>query len=140
MTALQRIEEPSHRITRYINEKGKLRREGTAAGYNAFMPPRSLRLSVYHTETLNDTQVWEIAHDFVSTAEKPVIARADLPVRSYSTVGLRFEIDGQPHPRHGNALGWSDQHALQKIVALKLAESAIVSPIAAVDRTGDANV
>ena len=140
MTALPRIEEPTHRITRYINEKGKLRREGTAAGYNAFMPPRNLRLSVYHTETLDDAQVRGIAHQFVSTPEKPVIARADLQVRNYSAVGLRIEIDGQPHPRHGNAVGWSDQHALQKIGALQLAESATVSPIAADDRTGDGNV
>ena len=126
------------RITRYINEKGKLRREGAAAGYNAFMPPRNLRLSVYHTETLDEPEVEQIADDFVSTPDRPVLAKADLAVRIYSSAGLRIEIDGVPHPRHGNALGWSGQHALQKVVALQLAEAATVSPISADDRGGHA--
>jgi len=119
------------RITRFINEKGKLRREGAAAGYNAFMPPKNLRLSVYHTETLGDPEVTAIAHTHVSTTEKPILARADLTVRHYTSQALRIEIDGRPHPRHGNVFGWSDEQALQKVIALRLAEAATVLKVPA---------
>ena len=114
----------NERITRYINEQGKIRPSTGKAGYNAFMPPKNLRLSIYRTETLGDGEVWAIADEFVSTAEKPVIARADLPASSYLSKALTIEPDGVPHPRHSNAVGWLTDHSAQKVIALQLAESA----------------
>lgn len=117
----------NERITRYINEQGKVRPSTGKAGYNAFMPPKNLRLSVYRTETLGNEEVWAIANEFVGTPEKPVIARADLPAATYYSHALTIATDGIPHPRHGNVIGWLGDHSAQKVVALQLAESAELS-------------
>jgi len=111
------------RISRYINEKKKLRSSAGKAGYNAFMPPRGLRLSIYRTQGLDEGQVWQLADEYVGSPEKPVIARADLHAEIYLSHNLSFDADGQPHSRHANVIGWSDDHSLQKIIALQLAEA-----------------
>lgn len=114
------------RITRYINEKKKIRPKEGKARYNAFMPPRTLRMSVCRTDGLDGAEVWQIADEFVATAEKPVIARADLEAREYLSRRLSFDPDGIPHLRHANVIGWSDEQSLQQLIALELAEAAVL--------------
>ena len=120
------------RITRYITEKGKVRPSTGKPGYNAFMPPSNLRLSVYRTEEMTDAEIWQVGDDFVGRAEKPVLAKADLPARAYLSHQLTFDLDGTPHSRHANVVGWSIEHSLQKMIALQLAEASVLvyKPIA----------
>ena len=125
MSSPAQVEE-HEQISRYINEKKKIRPKEGKAGYNAFMPPRTLRMSVYRTDGLDEAGVWRIADEFVATAEKPVIARADLEAREYLSQQLSFDPDGIPHPRHANVIGWSDEQSFQKVIALQLAEAAVL--------------
>jgi hypothetical protein len=114
------------RITRYITEKGKIRPSTGKPGYNAYMPPTNLRLSVYRTEEMMDPEIWQVGDDFVSRPDRPVLARADLPARAYLSHQLAFDLDGRPHPRHANVAGWSAEHSLQKMIALQLAEASLL--------------
>ena len=83
-------------------------------------------MSVCRTEGLDEAEVWQIADEFVGTAEKPVIARADLAAREFLSRQLSFDPDGTPHPRHANVIGWSDEQSLQKMIALELAEASVL--------------
>ncbi len=114
------------RISRYINEKKKIRPKEGKAGYNAFMPPRTLRMSVCRSEGLDEAELWQIADEFIGTAEKPVIARADLEAGEYFSRRLSFDPDGMPYPRHADVIGWSDEPSLQKMIALELAEASVL--------------
>jgi hypothetical protein len=114
------------RISRFINERKKLTPSTGRARYNAFMPPRNAQMSVYRTILLSDEEVWQIGNAFVATADKPVIARADLSASVYFSNALTFDPDGIPHPRHANVVGWPGDETLQRLLAVQLAEAALL--------------
>ena len=113
-------------ITRYINERSKIKSSTAQARYNAFMPPSNRRLSVYRTEGIDQHEIWQIADEFVATEKKPVIARADLLASEFASHDLQIAPHPEPHERHANVIGWPEDEGRQRIIALELASTAVL--------------
>jgi hypothetical protein len=93
---------------------------------NAFVPPSSLKLSVYRTEELEEAEIWKVGEEYVMPdRQKPILARADLIAVEFSGWNLEFEPDGIPYPRHCNVINWpAESEWLQ--LARDLADAAVL--------------
>ncbi len=68
-----------------------------------------LETSVCRSQSLSDTQVWEIcAAHFDLFAPTPAIGRGVGPASVVFDVDLGFDADGKPYPEHANIIGWYD--------------------------------
>lgn len=88
------------------------------------MPPRNLELSVAHTDSLNEADVWRLGSKFLG---KTVLGRADLKAAQFVSLGLNVSRDDRPK-RHAVVRGWplsqGDDKSLQIQIAQELARMA----------------
>lgn len=103
--------------------------------FSAFMPPKSLRKSVYWTGGISEAEIWSIGDSFVAPSRGPIYGRADFNSYSMSTNirELAIELTRKPHPRHADIVGWDDDRRKRRLQAEKLAdESVLVMKISAI--------
>ena len=111
-------------LTRFISDSGQIRNSDNTVKHNAFMPPKTGRLSVYWISGIHDATIWAIGDTHVAPARGKVIARADLNSLVAYTEDLSIEITGTPHPRHADIVGWDLGSTKLRLQAMKLANSA----------------
>ena len=101
------------------------RKRDNTVKYQAFMPPPNLKLSVFRTSNLSNSQIWEIGRQIASSQCPPrnLYGRADLQALEVLKCGLQIDPDDNP-PRHANIIGWPQEKSEQKLKAMKLAEAA----------------
>ena len=95
--------------------------------YSAFIPPQSLKLSVYRISGIQNQEIWNMGNEYVAKPQsKTVLGRADILASEVLNLGegLSLEPDPKPHPRHANITGWAVDKSKQKLVAIKLADKA----------------
>lgn len=110
------------RISRFLLDKRLIRSSNQTVKFNAFMPPRSGKLSVYRTSNLAEADIWEIGQDFVATPrEKDLTGRADLKCGHITEAGLAVLQETTPHPLHADIVGWSMESEKDRLTAIKLA-------------------
>lgn|SRR5258708_3221602 len=121
----------SERLSRYIfnissfKTSAKHHLESTAFLPN---PKKDNTVSVYRTDKCDEDKVWWLSDRFVTrfmVARKQSIARADINA-SYVLANpqLKLESCTRPHPRHANVSGWPSEKPAQKLIALKILQSA----------------
>jgi hypothetical protein len=117
------------RITRYINQTKKMRPGIGRPKYTAFMPPENRRVSVCRSQDLTETEIWQIADQFVG----PTVARADISaaqiIADFSSENIQAEpllIEPVPHPypRHADIVNWPVDVDIQRAIAVELANRA----------------
>lgn len=81
-------------------------------------------LSVYATEGLDEQAIWRIADEHVASRERHVTARGDVGTSAVEAEGLTLEMNGLPHPRHANIVGWPETKEKQLPIAKRLASAA----------------
>jgi hypothetical protein len=114
----------NERITRYLFSKKSFRADNSLR-HNEFMPPTNLRWSVYRTLTLAEAEIWRIGNVIVSTERKlPLVGRGDLSAEVVLALSLSISPATEPHPLHANVVGWKDDTAKHRLLALKLSEAA----------------
>ncbi len=91
------------------------------------MPTRKRQISVYRTDNLVEGEIWNLGDDFVGTAAKPIIARADLSASQITMHQLAIQPVPDPEPRHANIIGWPEDEELQRVIAIELANIAILT-------------
>jgi len=120
---------PGERLSRFIFDSGQLRAAAPRIKHHAFMPPPTGRLSVYWTEGVGEEAVWAICAAHVTPLRtKPVLVRGDFNSLAVYAENLRVDVDGVPHERHANVVGWEMGSTKTRLQALKLAESAECVP------------
>lgn len=115
----------NERISRFLLDKGHIRTSDKTVKYNAFMPPKTGKLSVYRTEGVAEAEIWNIGQEKVAAIRKsPLIGRADLLAQDIFDKGLDVVPETSPHPLHADIVGWEADTALVRLIALKLAATA----------------
>ncbi|MFQ5779358.1 MAG: hypothetical protein ACE5HN_01070 [Nitrospiria bacterium] len=118
---------PTEVLTRYVLDRNSYKPSEVRVKHNAFMPPSSLRLSVYRSSELSENTIWELGdRNVAAPRSKPLIGRADILALAVLDADeeLKVEPDPTPHPRHANIAGWPAQKDKQKLIAIKLANNA----------------
>jgi hypothetical protein len=114
-------------LSRYFDEKGKYRPSDMTAKYNLFMPPQTLKLSVYRTSGMDEAEIWQIAADHIEPKRgKGVIGRANLKAAFVKLKQLEFDPNGVPHRKHADIIGWGDDVTQHRVIAMELAAEAQV--------------
>jgi hypothetical protein len=111
-------------LTRYISNSSQIRNSDNTIKHNAFMPPKSGRLSVYWISGLQEATVWDIGNDHVAPIRGQIIARADVNSLAAYENQLSVVVTGLPHARHADIVGWNLNSTQPRLQAIKLAKAA----------------
>jgi hypothetical protein len=111
-------------ISRYYFSKKDLRLDNTFK-HNIFEPPKSIpELSVYITDNLTNSEIWNIGDQHVAPLRgKPILGAAQIRSCDVVDIGLSILQDGVPHHLHANIIGWKG-NTEDRVIALKLAAKA----------------
>lgn len=109
-------------LARFIFSNRCIRADGTVKP-DAFMPPRSLELSVSRHLASTQAQVWERGRQISRASARALIGRADV---SASDVRATVRLNAVPapiseDPSHAHVVGWPPETSAQKLLALQLA-------------------
>lgn len=118
----------NERLSRFLFDKKHFATSEYRVKHTAFMPPNTLRVSVYRSSTMNESEVWTIGDQFVAPARgKQVLGRADLSAAHVVEASLSVEPETTPHPLHADLTGWTADRLQQRVTALKLASKAVLA-------------
>jgi hypothetical protein len=119
---------PGETLSRYIFQRNRIRSSDSTVRHTAFEPPPTGRLSVYWTTNLSNPDVWHLCQQYVEPAVgKPAIARADFNSLHVYAEELAVDLDGVPHERHANVIGWNlAEPTKTRLQAIKLASVAML--------------
>ena len=111
-------------MTRFISDPGQIRNSDNTVKHNAFMPPKTRRLSVYWISGVQDATIWSIGDAHVAPTRGPIIDRADLNSLAVYAEELSVDVTGTPHTRHADIVGWDMTSTKLRLQAVKLSSSA----------------
>lgn len=112
-------------ITRYVLNKRQFSVLNKRIKPAAFLPPPNLQMSVYRTEAIDESAIWDIGTKYVAEPQDKVLcARGDLSAEKFADFGLEIVPDVRPHPLHANVEGWPTEKDKQKMIAVELANAA----------------
>lgn len=115
---------PEEKLTRYLFSKNHYSPQNNRVKYGAFLPNSNGKTSVFRISKLSEKKIWNIGETQVaSSIGKSIKGRGDILARYVFLSKLEILPDNNP-PRHANIVGWPDEKAEQKIIALELAENA----------------
>lgn len=90
------------------------------------MPNSEGELSVFQISGLSESEIWETGKKYVSQPQgKTLHGRADIATLAVVKADLRLVADDNP-PGHVNITGWPNDKPVQKIIAIELANQAVL--------------
>lgn len=116
---------PSDWVARYLLER-EIKSSDKTIRHQAFMPPQSLKHSVFRIYDLSDEDIWALAVEKVEPARGKVIGRGDLRVSGIIENNLLVEPDEDHGSRHADIVGWPNDRNHRATIAKVLA--ALASP------------
>jgi len=108
-------------LARYLYETGHFSVENKRVKERAFLPPPSLRLSVFVVDALKHQEIVDLGR---SVTQRELRAYATLDDSTTAAQGLRVERDDTPFFRHAEIAGWPVEKEHQKEIAQELARAA----------------
>ena len=119
------------RISRFLVQSSHFAKSKAKVKVGAFMPPTSGKLSICRSEGLTEAEIWQIGLKYVASQSRSVKARADLLASDILSTGyngknLAIDADGKPHIHHANIIGWPDERSQKLLLAIILADAAIL--------------
>ena len=104
------------RISYFVRTEKHVDKKTQCVRPEAFMPRKfdgRFETSVYRTNDLTDEAVWEICRTYYETLANLIAkGRGDGLAECVLKGGLRFDPNGDPHPRHADIIGWFDDPSL----------------------------
>ena len=83
--------------------------------------PSHGEVSVFRTEGLEETAIWDIGSSVAAKRERTLHARGDTKASEIMKLGLKIS-PSEPPPRHANLVGWPENDKpRQKLIALQVA-------------------
>lgn len=117
---------PEENLTRYILHKNHFTILHKRVKYAAFLPAPNGETSVFRVSGLDDNAIWEIGDKEVAIGRGiPVLGRANILASRVFSRTLKIVPDDSP-PRHANITGWPEEKSEQKLIAMELAEDALL--------------
>lgn len=113
-----------HQVTSRFLIDGQVRAENKEVKYPAFIPPKSLRLSIFRTSNLIEQEIWDLAVEKVEPSRGPVIGRGELTVFAIAEEKLQVAPDEDPNSRHADVMGWPIDRDARATIAKALAAKA----------------
>ncbi len=114
----------SENLSRFILDKDYIRKKDGSVRWQAFKPPRNLRLSVYRTTGVAEEEIWHIGLSRVAEPQgKTLVGRADL----IAFVVRKNKLDvvsQEPPERHADIINWPERREMRNEIAMKLAKDA----------------
>ena len=114
----------AERISRFARHKTEYSLIADRVYHSLFLPPSSLRLSVFWSTEIADEDLWRIGDEVVFKGLGRVMARGDVIVAAIRDSGLQLEPDPEVHPKHANVVGWPVDKAKRIRIAKTLAGKA----------------
>lgn len=116
-------------LARFILFRNRVRSDGTVK-YGAFMPPKSLELSVSRHEGKTELQLWARGTAVAVASERNLVGRADITAGLVRSVEPLDAVEARlpDDPGHAHITGWPevvDDKSVQMILASELAAAAI---------------
>ena len=115
--------DPNEVTSRFLID-GQVRAENKEVKYPAFIPPKSLKLSIFRTSTLSEEEIWTLAAEKVEPSRGPVIGRGELTVSAIAEEKLRVAPDEDPNSRHVDVVDWPVDRDARVTLAKALAAKA----------------
>ena len=110
-------------LSRYIFSTRHFSRHLNRIKGEAYMPNRG-EVSVFRTDRLTDSAIWEIGSDVATKSKRTLYARGDTKAHEVRKVGLDILAE-EPPLRHANLVGWPEgDKPRQKLIALQIAAGA----------------
>lgn len=112
-------------LARFVVFSGWVRSGAKTVKPDAFIPPRSLELSVARHVNLTEDELWKLGEEVtLARPDRPTLhGRADVSVRSVKARSLTVHPTATPR-NHANICGWPADKPAQKAVAQELAAAA----------------
>lgn len=112
-------------LSRYLLEKKKFRPSTNTVRYNAFMPARDNKYSVFNIKNLEEKEIWSIGMDYVAKIQqKPLLARAEIFVKNVKELSLDVESEPSTHERHANICSYPQERSEIQMIATELSNRA----------------
>lgn len=119
------------KITRFIFNKRHMKPAKGEVKVAAFLPnPKTDDISVYRTTNCPEKKIWAIADFFVErkrTDKRKLLGRGDFSSDVVFKQNLKIVAAPSEHPRHANVTDWPNDRPTQKLRAMELAHSAVLS-------------
>lgn len=112
---------PEEPLARFLYSSGWCSRQKDMVKQAAFIPDRKKRLSVYRSDGMTKTELWNIGDR--NPNERNLHGVGIVAVSEVGMVGLGLDPNDD-HPRHADITGWPEDKEEQKILALQLSSSA----------------
>lgn len=113
-----------HEIASRFLIDGQVWTESREVKYPAFIPPKSLKLSIFRTSNLNEQEIWTLAVEKVEPSRGPVIGRGELTVAVIAEEKLQVFSDEDQNSRHADVVGWPVDRDARVTIAKVLAAKA----------------
>ncbi len=115
---------PTENLSRFILDEDCIRRKDGSVKWQAFKPPRDLRLSVFRTTDVANGEIWHIGTSIVAEPQgKTLVGRADLIALVVRNKGLDV-VSQEPPERHAEIINWPERREMRNEIAMKLAKNA----------------
>jgi len=126
---------PSEPITRVIFYHRHFDATDAKVKFGAFLPPAKSHgssipadqrtTSICRVKGLGEEEIW-VKADRIAGTRPPPRARADLPARAVTEIGLQIDV-GTGQTRHAEIVGWeSESHILEMAGKLALAATLVL--------------
>ena len=83
-----------------------------------------LETSLFKIDGLNEAQIGELGEFVAEKRDKPWCGHAKLTVHAIQNEKLNVDPTPEYHPLHGDIIGWPEDKAEQKEIAIRLAKVA----------------
>lgn len=120
---------PDEILARFILQSSHIRKGDNTVKPEAFVPHPYEDLSVTRHRSLSQTEIWTVGENVAHLTGKNLHGRADNQASSYLDQALQVLPDPTPsNPNHANVVGWPQEKAMQKIIALEIAARSLFIP------------
>lgn len=116
---------PEESLSRFIVDKSYFRSSDGTVRHNAFMPNNNQEVSIFRTSDISENEKWDIGRaEFAEKRQKKLLGRADILSQIIYYHLLCVIPDPYSHPLHANIIGFPDEKACHRSIAVELASDA----------------
>lgn len=124
---MEELVSPSEPTARFITQRSYYRSSDKTVKHNAYMPNKNGETSIYRTTGITDSEIYKIGQKYVGEEiGRSIKGHAEIVTSEIIKHELAVKADPSPHPRHANIIDWPEDKTKQRIIAVELADKALL--------------